>query len=79
MRVVVDHGESSHVKDRSQWLERLGYLRSGDTLLVRRLGQIVGSEKMEIKTINELAERDANIKSLTEPDIDTTTRGRAEY
>lgn len=79
-RVFVDHGESSRVTDRPQWLACLDYLRAGDTLLVRRLDRIAGSEKMAIETINELAERGVNIKSLTEPDIDTTTpMGRALF
>nr|NLI49412.1 recombinase family protein [Propionibacterium sp.] len=73
VRVFVDHGESSRVKDRPQWLACLDYLRPGDTLVVRRLDRIAGSEKMAIETINELHERGVNIKSLTEPDIDTTT------
>lgn len=80
VRVFVDQGESSRVKDRPQWLACLDYLRAGDTLLVRRLDRIAGSEKMAIETINELHERGVNIKSLTEPDIDTTTpMGRALF
>ncbi|ASR54966.1 recombinase family protein [Cellulomonas sp. CW35] len=80
VRVFVDQGESSRVRDRPQWLACLDYLRAGDTLLVRRLDRIAGSEKMAIETINELHERGVNIKSLTEPDIDTTTpMGRALF
>ncbi len=68
------------MRDRPQWLACLDYLRPGDTLLVRRLDRIAGSEKMAIETINELAERGVNIKSLTEPDLDTTTpMGRALF
>ncbi|TWS23162.1 recombinase family protein [Tsukamurella conjunctivitidis] len=79
-RVFVDRGESSRVKDRLQWLACLDYLRAGDTLMVRRLDRIAGSETMAIQTINELHERGVNIKSLTEPDIDTTTpMGRALF
>jgi DNA invertase Pin-like site-specific DNA recombinase len=79
-RVFVDHGESSRIKERPRWLACLDYLRPGDTLLVRRLDRIAGSEKMAIETINELHERGVNIKSLTEPDIDTTTpMGRALF
>ncbi len=79
-RVFVDHGESSRVKDRPQWLACLDYLRAGDTLLVRRLDRIAGSEKMAIETITDLHERGVNIRSLTEPDIDTTTpMGRALF
>jgi DNA invertase Pin-like site-specific DNA recombinase len=48
--------------------------------MVRRLDRIAGSETMAIQTINELHERGVNIKSLTEPDIDTTTpMGRALF
>jgi len=80
LRVFVDQGESSRVRDRPQWLACLDYLRRGDTLLVRRLDRIAGSEKMAIETINELHDRGVNIKSLTEPDIDTTTpMGRALF
>lgn len=80
MRVFVDHGESSRVSQRPQWLACLDYLRAGDTLLVRRLDRIAGSETMAIQTISELHDRGVNIKSLTEPDIDTTTpMGRALF
>lgn len=79
-RVFVDHGESSRRADRPQWKACLDYLRPGDTLVVRRLDRIAGTEKMAIETINELHERGVNIKSLTEPDIDTTTpMGRALF
>lgn len=78
--VFIDHGESSKVRDRAQWVACLDYLREGDTLVVRRLDRIAGSEKMAIETINELQERGIDIKSLTEPDIDTTTpMGRALF
>lgn len=78
-RVFVDHG-SSRVTDRPQWLACLDYLRPGDTLMVRRLDRIAGSETMAIQTINALHEVGVNIKSLTEPVIDTTTpMGRALF
>lgn len=48
-RVFVDHGESSRVADRPQWLACLDYLREGDTLVVRRLDRIAGSETMVVK------------------------------
>ena len=73
IRVFVDHGESSRVTERPQWLACLDVLRAGDTLMVRRLDRIAGSETMAIQTISELHDRGVNIKSLTEPDIDTTT------
>lgn len=80
VRVFVDHGESSRVAERPEWVACLDYLRSGDTLVVRRLDRIAGSEVMAIQTISELHDRGVNIKSLTEPDIDTTTpMGRALF
>lgn len=57
VRVFTDHGESSRVKDRPQWFACLDYLRSGDTLVVRRLDRIAGSEVMAIETINGLHDR----------------------
>ena len=36
IRVYVDHGESSRIKDRPQWLACLDYLRPGDTLVDRK-------------------------------------------
>lgn len=80
VRVFVDHGESSRVADRPQWLACLDYLNAGDTLVVRRLDRIAGSETMAIQAIAGLHDRGVNIKSLTEPDIDTTTpMGRALF
>jgi DNA invertase Pin-like site-specific DNA recombinase len=80
IRVFVDHGESSRVTERPQWLACLDFLRAGDTLMVRRLDRVAGSETMAIQTISELHDRGINIKSLTEPDIDTTTpMGRALF
>jgi DNA invertase Pin-like site-specific DNA recombinase len=79
-RVFVDRGESSRVRDRPEWLECLEYMRAGDTLVVRRLDRLAGSERMAIETINDLHDRGINIKSLTEPAIDTTTpMGRALF
>ena len=79
-RVFVDHGESSRVAARPQWVACLDYLREGDTLLVRRLDRLGGSERIILDTLNELRERNINIRSLTEPEIDTTTpMGRALF
>ena len=52
----------------------------GDTLLIRALDRLAGTEKMAIETIHELDELGVLIKSLTEPAIDTTSAmGRALY
>ncbi len=80
VRVFVDHGESSRLRDRPQWVVCLDYLRAGDTLVVRALDRLAGTTTMAIETITDLHERGVNIKSLTEPDIDTTTpMGRALF
>lgn len=79
-RVFIDHGESSRVADRPQWVACLDYLRDGDTLLVRRLDRLGGTERIIIETLHDLDRRGVNIKSLTEPMIDTTTpMGRALF
>lgn len=79
-RVFVDQGESSRVADRPQWLACLDYLRPGDTLKVRRLDRLAGSERILIETLQDLDARQVNIVSLTEPMIDTTTpMGRALF
>lgn len=79
-KVFVDHGESSRVHDRPQWLSCRDYLRAGDTLVIRALDRLAGTTTTAIETINDLHAGDINIKSLTEPDIDTTTAmGRALF
>lgn len=79
-RVFVDHGESSRIRDRPQWVACLDYLRQGDTLVIRALDRLAGTTTMAIETISELHDRGVNIKSLTEPDIDTTSAmGRALF
>ena len=74
-RVFIDHGESSRVSDRPQWIACLDYLRPGDTLVVRALDRVAGSEVMAIELIRDLARRGIRLRSLTEPflDVDTST------
>ena len=74
-KVFVDHGQSSRIANRPQWAACLDYLRSGDTLMVRALDRIAGTEHMAIETIRELGARGIRLHSLTEPflDIDSTT------
>jgi DNA invertase Pin-like site-specific DNA recombinase len=79
-RVFVDHGDSSRVKDRPQWVACMDYLRAGDVLLVRRLDRLGGTERILIETLHELEDKGIDIKSLTEPVIDTTSpMGRALF
>ncbi|PPF66164.1 hypothetical protein C5C18_11845 [Rathayibacter tritici] len=80
VRVFVDQGEASRMADRPQWLACLDFLRDGDTLLVSRLDRLGGTERIVIGAINDLERRGVNIKSLTEPMIDTTSpMGRALF
>ncbi|PCC27053.1 resolvase [Glutamicibacter sp. BW80] len=74
-KVYVDHGESSRIANRPEWIACLDYLREGDTLVIRALDRIAGTERMAIETIRELGERGVKLSSLTEPflDIDATT------
>lgn len=79
-RVYVDLGESSRIAARPEWIRCLDHLREGDTLVVRALDRIAGSEVMALQTIANLHDRKVNIRSLTEPEIDTTTpMGRALF
>ena len=74
-RLFVDHGESSRTADRPQWIECLNYLRPGDTLVIRALDRIAGTELLAIELIRDLGRRGVRLKSLTEPflDVDTST------
>lgn len=79
-KVFIDHGESSRISDRPQWLACQQYLRQGDTLMIRALDRIAGSEVMALQVVHELGEHGIQLKSLTEPEIDTTTpMGRALF
>lgn len=75
VQVFVDHGESSRISDRAQWQACLDCLREGDTLIIRGLDRIAGTEQMAIELIRDLGKRGVRLKSLTEPflDVDTST------
>ncbi len=60
--------------DRPVLAELLGYLRTGDTLVVWRLDRLGRSLAHLIALVAELAERGVGFRSLTER-IDTTTPG----
>lgn len=74
-RVFVDHGESSRAAARPQWVACRDHLRAGDTLVVRALDRIAGTEQMAIETIRDLGRSGVRLRSLTEPflDVDTST------
>ena len=66
-RVFVDHGESSRVADRPQWVACKDYLRVGDTLVVRSLDRLAGRRPWRFRR-SPSWERGIT-SSLTEPDI----------
>lgn len=74
-RVFVDRGASSRVTDRPEWDACLDYLREGDTLVIRALDRVAGTELMAIEIIRGLAGRGVRLRSLTEPflDVDMST------
>jgi DNA invertase Pin-like site-specific DNA recombinase len=79
-RVFIDYGVSSKIADRPDWVNLLNYARPGDTIKVRRLDRLAGTERILIDTLTDLEARELNIVSLTEPLIDTTTpMGRALF
>lgn len=75
VRVYVDLGQSSRITDRPQWVACLDHLLAGDTLVVRALDRIAGTEVMAIETIRDLGSRGVRLRSLSEPflDVDTST------
>lgn len=74
-RIFVDHGESSRSAERPQWTACLNYLRAGDTLIIRALDRVAGTEQLAIEVIRDLGRRGVRLRSLTEPflDVDTST------
>lgn len=50
-------------------------LKPGDTLVIRALDRVAGTERMAIETSRELGERGIRLRSLSEPflDVDTST------
>src|SRR3954454_22051933 len=65
---------SGSTTERKGLEEALGYLRTGDTLVVWRLDRLGRSLKHLIETVTLLQERGIGLKSLTEQ-IDTGTSG----
>lgn len=72
-RVFIDRGESSRHANRPGWRRLLDTARPGDTVLVTALDRLAGNQRLALELIGDLGERNINIRSLTDPDIDTTT------
>ncbi len=61
-------------RDRPELQAALGYMRSGDTLVVWKLDRLARSLKQLIETVESLENKKMGFRSLTE-NIDTTTPG----
>lgn len=75
-QVFTDRGESSREAARPQWIACKAQLKPGDTLVIRALDRVAGTERMAIETIRELGERGGiRLRSLSEPflGVDTST------
>lgn len=73
VKIFSDLGLSSRKVSRPGWNACLEYLRPEDTLIVWRLDRIAGSIELLFKTTENLEQRSINLRSLSEPAIDTTS------
>ncbi|WP_221583468.1 recombinase family protein [Microbacterium sp. G2-8] len=62
-RILVGHEVSSRIADRPTWLRRLDHMRPGDTLVIRALDRIAGSEMLAIQTLHDRSERGIAVSS----------------
>jgi DNA invertase Pin-like site-specific DNA recombinase len=70
---------SGAVTDRPELMAALGFMRSGDTLVVWKLDRLARSMKQLIETIDELRSRGIGFRSLTEALDTTTPQGRLVF
>ncbi len=73
VRLFTDHA-SGAIDDRPALREALAYLNPGDTLMVWRIDRLGRSVANLIETVNGLAARQVQFRSLTDA-IDTSTAG----
>lgn len=73
VRVFTDHA-SGAIDDRPALREALAYLNAGDTFVVWRIDRLGRSVANLIETVNDLAGRQVQFRSLTDA-IDTSTAG----
>lgn len=79
-KIFIDHGVASRIRDRPEWLALLEYARSGDVLVVRKLDRLAGTGTMMLGIAGQLEELGVDLRSLMEPQIDTTSAmGRAFF
>src|SRR5258708_36435803 len=73
-RLFLDHGVSGRLAKRPQWDACLGYLRSGDTLVITRLSRAMRSLHELLNVAAELGKRGIELKVLKQ-DLDTSKPG----
>ncbi|MGH9343838.1 MAG: recombinase family protein [Terriglobia bacterium] len=73
-KIFCDHGVSGIATRRRGLDAALGYLRSGDTLVVWKVDRLGRSLSHLVQVISELGERGVNFRSLSDP-IDTASPG----
>lgn len=71
-RIFTDKA-SSRNPNRDGWASCRSWLRDGDTLIVWRLDRLSGTLTDLIEIVGQLGDEGIDIRSLTEPAIDTTT------
>ncbi|ROS28991.1 DNA invertase Pin-like site-specific DNA recombinase [Rathayibacter sp. PhB127] len=79
-QVFIDRSARSGLAERLQWLICVESLRAGDTLLVRGLDCLGGTERLVLEIVQDLEVRGAELRTLSEPVIDTAAPGgRASF
>lgn len=79
-KIFIDHGVSSRIRDRPEWLALIDYARPGDVLVVRKLDRLAGTGTMMLGIAGQLEDMRVDLRSLMEPQIDTTSAmGRAFF
>lgn len=79
-KIFIDHGVSSRIRDRPEWLALIDYARPGDVLVVRKLDRLAGTGTMMLGMAGQLEDMRVDLRSLMEPQIDTTSAmGRAFF
>jgi len=70
---------SGAVADRPELMAALGFMRTGDTLVVWKLDRLARSMKQLIDTVEALRQREIGFRSLTEAIDTTTAQGRLVF
>ena len=72
-RIFEDHGESGATLDRPSITEMLGFIRPDDVVIVTKLDRLSRSLNQMLTLVERISEIGANLISLAERAIDTTS------